>query len=372
MGRMSWSREEAGEEGRGQCQVTSDEFDACRARHVRIKEDEFPDRLPEINSMLDYALLSALAAVVRTGGFEQAGGDPERDALGRCPSASKRLEERIGAVVVRGQPCLAAEIGERLCRRRPGPAPQPQQADLPGMQRDTRPVTLRIAVNADSLAPGSPAWRWADGLLFDRSRRPGRRRLARLRRGEVVAAVTCARRTGPGLQLPFPRGPALHCDREPGFVERWTCRGLDSTKLRRDARYLQPEGPGCRRSCRRSARRSGRRCIGCRRRRPSWMPPTPVWAGDESGNAGAGGSSAAGEARGAGPSLPLDVRSSGSRAGSSIPAGGSEPGRPGGPAFLTPSPAEAWAVVPAEWAPVRAGDRETGGSLGPRETGCCR
>ena len=66
--------------------------------------------------MLDYALLSALAAVVRTGSFEQAA-----QHLNVTPSAVsqriKLLEERIGAVlVVRGQPCLATEIGERLCR----------------------------------------------------------------------------------------------------------------------------------------------------------------------------------------------------------------------------------------------------------------
>ena len=66
--------------------------------------------------MLDYASLSALAAVVREGSFERAA-----RALHVTPSAvSQRirlLEERIGcALVVRGQPCQATETGRRLCQ----------------------------------------------------------------------------------------------------------------------------------------------------------------------------------------------------------------------------------------------------------------
>jgi LysR family transcriptional regulator (chromosome initiation inhibitor) len=62
--------------------------------------------------MLDYAALSALAAVVREGSFERAA----QALLHVTPSAvSQRirlLEERVGcALVVRGQPC-----------RRPTPA----------------------------------------------------------------------------------------------------------------------------------------------------------------------------------------------------------------------------------------------------------
>jgi LysR family transcriptional regulator, chromosome initiation inhibitor len=59
--------------------------------------------------MLDYAALSALAAVIREGSFERAA-----IALHVTPSAvSQRirsLEERVGcALVVRGQPCCAVE-----------------------------------------------------------------------------------------------------------------------------------------------------------------------------------------------------------------------------------------------------------------------
>ena len=66
--------------------------------------------------MLDYAALSALAAVIREGSFERAA-----LALHVTPSAvSQRirlLEERVGcALVVRDQPCRATDTGRRLCQ----------------------------------------------------------------------------------------------------------------------------------------------------------------------------------------------------------------------------------------------------------------
>ena len=64
--------------------------------------------------MLDYAALSALAAVVREGSFERAA-----HALHVTPSAiSQRirlLEERMGcALVLRGQPCQPTDTGRQL------------------------------------------------------------------------------------------------------------------------------------------------------------------------------------------------------------------------------------------------------------------
>ena len=66
--------------------------------------------------MLDYALINALATVVREGSFERAA-----KALHVTPSAVsqriKALEERMGTVlVVRGQPCVATAAGLSLCR----------------------------------------------------------------------------------------------------------------------------------------------------------------------------------------------------------------------------------------------------------------
>ena len=105
--------------------------------------------------MLDYASLSALAAVVREGSFERAA-----RALHVTPSAvSQRvrlLEERAGcALVVRGQPCHATDTGRRLCQHvdRVHLLEQELRENLPGFAPEgAARVPLPIAVNADSLA----------------------------------------------------------------------------------------------------------------------------------------------------------------------------------------------------------------------------
>jgi LysR family transcriptional regulator (chromosome initiation inhibitor) len=105
--------------------------------------------------MLDYALLDALAAVVRHGSFERAARE-----LNVTPSAVsqrvKLLEERVGSVLVkRGTPCVATTSGALLCRHTErvrlleaelaGPLPT-----LPGALVQAWP-TLRVAVNDDSV-----------------------------------------------------------------------------------------------------------------------------------------------------------------------------------------------------------------------------
>jgi LysR family transcriptional regulator (chromosome initiation inhibitor) len=105
--------------------------------------------------MLDYAALSALAAVIREGSFERAA-----LALHVTPSAVsqriRQLEERVGcALVVRAQPCRATDTGRRLCQHvdRVRLLEQDLHGALPALAPEgvTR-VALPIAVNADSLA----------------------------------------------------------------------------------------------------------------------------------------------------------------------------------------------------------------------------
>ena len=250
--------------------------------------------------MLDYALLSALAAVVRTGSFEQAA-----QHLNVTPSAVsqriKLLEERIGAVlVVRGQPCLATEIGERLCRHVDQVAllEASLRQSLPGMQRDTRPVTLRIAVNADSLATWFiPAMAQTDGLLFDLVLDDQDHSADWLRRGEVVAAVTSHGEPVQGCNCHSLGALRYIATASPGFVERWFAgwirRGGGGAGAMPD---LQPEGPAADDLAEGGARRGDQAAAalaavvaglrGCRSRRSG--------LGNESGNAGAGGSSARG------------------------------------------------------------------------------
>ncbi|MDF2974100.1 MAG: transcriptional regulator ArgP, partial [Microvirga sp.] len=186
--------------------------------------------------MLDYALLSALASVVRTGSFEKAA-----EQLNVTPSAIsqriKLLEERIGTVlVVRGQPCLATEAGQRLCQHVEQVAllESSLRQNLPGLQPESRPVTLRIAVNADSLATWFiPAMAQTEGFLFDLVVDDQDHSAEWLRRGEVVAAVTSHGKPVQGCNS-HPLGALRYlATASPGFVERWLPDGLDEQSATR-------------------------------------------------------------------------------------------------------------------------------------------
>ncbi|MBF9196886.1 LysR family transcriptional regulator ArgP [Microvirga terrestris] len=186
--------------------------------------------------MLDYALLSALAAVVRTGSFERAA-----EQLNVTPSAVsqriKLLEERIGAVlVVRGQPCLATEAGQRLCQHAEQVALLESylRQNLPGLQPESRPVTLRIAVNADSLATWFiPAMAQTEGFLFDLVVDDQDHSAEWLRRGEVVAAVTSHGKPIQACNC-HPLGALRYlATASPGFVKRWLPDGLDEQSAAR-------------------------------------------------------------------------------------------------------------------------------------------
>lgn len=147
--------------------------------------------------MLDYPALFAVATVVREGSFERAA-----ERLGVTPSAvSQRiraLEERLGSIViVRGQPCLATELGRKLCAH--VDMVQLLEADLaPALSfaggRAEKPVTLRLAVNSDSMATWFPAaaakFSHATGYLLEFIIEDEAHTADRLRSGEVIAAVS--------------------------------------------------------------------------------------------------------------------------------------------------------------------------------------
>ena len=149
--------------------------------------------------MLDYASLAAVAAVVREGSFERAA-----RVLNVTTSAVsqrvKHLEERLGSVlIVRGQPCRATDMGRLLCSHveHVGLLEQELRGALPRLVqsggREDR-VTLRVAVNADSLGTwfiGAMA-RFVDGekALVDIALDNEEHTVEWLRSGEVLAAVT--------------------------------------------------------------------------------------------------------------------------------------------------------------------------------------
>lgn len=190
--------------------------------------------------MLDYASLSALAVVVREGSFERAA-----RALHVTPSAiSQRirlLEERVGcALVVRGQPCHATDMGRRLCQHvdRVHLLEQELKDALPALAPDG-PVRVRlpIAVNADSLAtwfsPAVAAFAADAPVLMDVTVDDQDHTSEWLRSGAVLAAVTGNARPATGCNSK-PLGAMRYlAAASPAFMKRYFSDGVGAGSLAR-------------------------------------------------------------------------------------------------------------------------------------------
>jgi LysR family transcriptional regulator (chromosome initiation inhibitor) len=190
--------------------------------------------------MLDYAALSALAAVVREGSFERAA-----RSLHVTPSAvSQRirlLEERVGcALIVRGQPCVPTDTGRRLCQH--VDRVQLLEQDLQGIGPALAPegmarVTLPIAVNADSLAtwlaPAIAAFAADNPVLMDIAVDDQDHTGEWLRSGAVLAAVTASARPAAGCDS-RPLGSLRYlAAASPAFVARYFAGGVGAASLAR-------------------------------------------------------------------------------------------------------------------------------------------
>lgn len=188
--------------------------------------------------MLDYASLSALAAVVREGSFERAA-----RMLHVTPSAvSQRirlLEERVGcALVVRGQPCYATETGRRLCQHidRVRLLEHELHGAVPTLeQTGNARVPLPIAVNADSLAtwfaPAVAAFAANAHVLMDVAVDDQDHTSEWLRSGMVIAAVTGTARPATGCDS-RPLGAMRYlATASPGYVERYFSGGVGASAL---------------------------------------------------------------------------------------------------------------------------------------------
>ena len=182
--------------------------------------------------MLDPAQLAALAAVHRRGSFDLAAAD-----LHVTPSAVsqriKVLEEVTGTLLIRrGQPCTATPTGLRLIRHHDEIAllETTLGADLPNLTQG--PATLRIAVNADSLATWViPALAATDGFLFDLVIDDQDVSQDWLRRGEVVAAITAHPGPLQGCDT-HPLGALRYrATASPAYVTRWFPQGVTPLAL---------------------------------------------------------------------------------------------------------------------------------------------
>jgi LysR family transcriptional regulator, chromosome initiation inhibitor len=184
--------------------------------------------------MFDPAQLSALATVHRRGSFDLAAAQ-----LHVTPSAIsqriKALEEAAGTLLIRrGQPCRATDAGLRLIRHHDEVSllERTLTADLPGLSAG--PVTLRIAVNADSLATWViPALAATTGFLFDLVIDDQDVSQDWLKRGEVVAAVTSHPGPLQGCDT-LPLGALRYrATAAPAYMQRWFPGGATAKALAR-------------------------------------------------------------------------------------------------------------------------------------------
>jgi LysR family transcriptional regulator (chromosome initiation inhibitor) len=189
-------------------------------------------------AMLDYAALSALAAVVREGSFERAA-----RTLHVTPSAIsqriRQLEERVGcALVVRDQPCRPTETGRRLCQHvdRVRLLEQDLRGALPGLELGAPArVGLPVAVNADSLAtwlaPALAAFAADRPVLMEVAVDDQDHTSEWLRSGAVVAAVTGVARAASGCNS-RPLGSMRYvAAASPAFMRRYFPDGVGAGSL---------------------------------------------------------------------------------------------------------------------------------------------
>ena len=190
--------------------------------------------------MLDYTSLAAIAAVVREGSFERAA-----RTLNVTTSAVsqrvKHLEERLGSIlIIRGQPCRATDLGRLLCSHveQVGLLEQELRGALPKLVhtdgRDDR-VTLRVAVNADSLGTwfiGAMA-QFVDGenALVDIALDNEEHTVEWLRSGEVLAAVTAHAQPVQGFNSVSLGRLTYLAVASPGFVRRYFPDGVTAAAL---------------------------------------------------------------------------------------------------------------------------------------------
>jgi LysR family transcriptional regulator (chromosome initiation inhibitor) len=199
--------------------------------------------------MLDYSLIAAVAAVVREGSFERAA-----LALHVTPSAVsqrvKLLEQRLGErLVVRSSPCTATAAGAHLVQHAEQvlaleqqlaqalPASQHLSSIAPGDAPLPTLPTLRVAVNADSLA----TWFMAAAADFT-ARHPALLDLrlddqehtaTALRAGEVAAAVTILAAPVPGCRSEALGAMSYVACASPAYVSRHFADGVDARALAR-------------------------------------------------------------------------------------------------------------------------------------------
>ncbi len=192
--------------------------------------------------MLDYPSMRAVALVAQTGSFEKAA-----QVLCVTPSAVsqriKQLEERLGVVlIVRGNPCVATEKGEWLCRHMDhvGMLESELFRQLPALAEAgaaQERVTLNIATNADSLGTwfldAVSKFTGGSDYLVNIAVDDQDHTVEWLRGGRVLAAVTAHAKSVQGCRV-LPLGVLrYHATASPDFMARHFAGGVTPAALAR-------------------------------------------------------------------------------------------------------------------------------------------
>lgn len=192
--------------------------------------------------MLDYPSMRAVALVAQTGSFEKAA-----QVLCVTPSAVsqriKQLEERLGVVlIVRGNPCVATEKGEWLCRHMDhvGMLESELFRQLPALAQAgsaQERVTLNIATNADSLGTwfldAVSKFTGGSDYLVNIAVDDQDHTVEWLRGGRVLAAVTAHAKPVQGCRVTALGVLRYHATASPDFMARHFAGGVTPAALAR-------------------------------------------------------------------------------------------------------------------------------------------
>ncbi|EMS97114.1 chromosome replication initiation inhibitor protein [Agrobacterium tumefaciens str. Cherry 2E-2-2] len=192
--------------------------------------------------MLDYPSMRAVALVAQTGSFEKAA-----QVLCVTPSAVsqriKQLEERLGVVlIVRGNPCVATEKGEWLCRHMDhvGMLESELFRQLPALAEAgaaQERVTLNIATNADSLGTwfldAVSKFTGGSDYLVNIAVDDQDHTVEWLRGGRVLAAVTAHAKAVQGCRVLALGVLRYHATASPDFMARHFAGGVTPAALAR-------------------------------------------------------------------------------------------------------------------------------------------
>ena len=170
--------------------------------------------------MIDYRLLDALAAVVEKGGFEKAA-----QQLFLTQSAIshriKQLESLVGQpVLLRTAPPLPTPIGQRLLNH----LQQVRQMEATLGLDETSISTIRLAVNADSLAtwlPQALVLHDYPHLCFDFVVEDQSVGLKRMKQGDVMACICATNQALNGAKVQPLGALRYRAVASPEFIERF-------------------------------------------------------------------------------------------------------------------------------------------------------